>query len=117
MARFTNSWLLQVATWDCHFCFYFRTPFGVTSVLLPATLLLWLRYPGFILAMALFNLGLRVGNGKHSASTDFCFHGLRARTVASTGVRDVLGLSLGDGRICCYRLVGAGVDVALHSQT
>jgi hypothetical protein len=46
-------YFIQVATWDCHFCFYFRTPFGVTGILLPATLLLWLRYPGFILAMAL----------------------------------------------------------------
>src|SRR6266850_2056027 len=46
-------YVLQIATWECHFCFYFRTPIGVTSLLLPATLLLWLKYPGYILSMAL----------------------------------------------------------------
>jgi ABC-type uncharacterized transport system permease subunit len=57
-------YVLQIITWDCHFCFYFRTPIGVTSLLLPATLVLWLRYPGYILAMALsfLALGLAVTN-------------------------------------------------------
>ena len=41
--------MLEWATWDCHFCFYFKTPMGVTSLLLPATLLLWLWYPGYSL--------------------------------------------------------------------
>ncbi len=44
---------LLIVIRDCRFCFYFRTPLGVASILLPASLLLWFRYPGYILGIGL----------------------------------------------------------------
>jgi len=44
---------LLIVIRDCHFCFYFRTPLGVASILLPASLLLWLRHPGYISGICL----------------------------------------------------------------
>ena len=38
---------------DCHFCSYFRTPLGVASILLPASLFLWLRHAGYISGIVL----------------------------------------------------------------
>jgi hypothetical protein len=56
-------YLYQLNTWDCHFgCRFLETPVGLAIILLPTALFLWLRYPGFILALALsfltFILGL-----------------------------------------------------------
>jgi len=56
-------YVYQLSTWDCHFgCRFLQTPVGLTIILVPTTLLLWFRYPGFILALALavliFILGL-----------------------------------------------------------
>lgn len=61
---------------------------------------------------------LRSGPGdlKYFAATHFCTNGLRPGSVGSTRVRDVLGLSLGDTYIYCYRLVRAILVVALDRQ-
>jgi len=90
--------ILEGATWDCHFCFYFKTPMGVTSLLLPATLLLWLWYPGYILSMALsfVTVGLaaqNVFNKWRFSKEDYGAHWFQPFISSSWGFLFTVGLS------------------------
>jgi hypothetical protein len=87
----------------------YKSPF--TGCFVSVAALSWLH-----LGHGAFFPDIRLGDIKYFAPTNFCTHGLRAGSVVSTRVRDVLGLSLGDAYIYCYRLVRASLVVALDRQ-
>jgi hypothetical protein len=41
---------------DCHFCLYLRTPWGVASFLIVASLLMWLGRLGYVLGVVISSL-------------------------------------------------------------
>jgi hypothetical protein len=48
---FASLLLFFIVLRDCHFCLYLRTPWGVASLLIVATSLMWLNWPGRVLGV------------------------------------------------------------------